>query len=267
MMPFDPLPLVSAARGAWASCLKADPMCCAARTRFVGRALRYAGRYPQRVSSGSSSVLEMAIGMDRYHVQRGESEIAVSESLFAWRGGEIVLLGEQAEDRWYPVAGVEKRRPVDRCPALVVCQYGAVRDAGAAIGVGCGAGSVPGRPGGHGGGRLGRVADRRAAGRGVTLTVRRSNVLLDARSNLGLMPSRPGHEPGVRFAPLASRAAGCGDPAVGIEVTIFLHSAEWDRWALPSAPFHLILSQVWLGLRERPPPAQEATLVSSGRPR
>src|SRR5215204_5069761 len=65
-------------------------------------------------------------------------------------------------------------------------------------------------------------------------TVRRSTVLLDAPSTLGLMPLRPGHEPGVRFAPTAPREVGSGG-AVRIEVTIFLHSAEWDRWALPSA--------------------------------
>jgi hypothetical protein len=39
--------------------------------------------------------------MDRSHVTSSESEIAVSEALFAWRGGEIVLLGEQDGDRWY----------------------------------------------------------------------------------------------------------------------------------------------------------------------
>jgi hypothetical protein len=43
--------------------------------------------------------------MDRFYVRSEESEIAVSEALFAWRGGEIVLFGEQADDRWYLARG------------------------------------------------------------------------------------------------------------------------------------------------------------------
>ncbi|MEA2527857.1 MAG: hypothetical protein QOF01_4422 [Thermomicrobiales bacterium] len=43
--------------------------------------------------------------MDRSYVQSDESEIAVSEALFVWRGGEIVLLGEHSDDRWYLARG------------------------------------------------------------------------------------------------------------------------------------------------------------------
>jgi hypothetical protein len=43
--------------------------------------------------------------MDRFHVRSEEAEIAVSEALFAWRGGEIVLLGEQSDGRWYLARG------------------------------------------------------------------------------------------------------------------------------------------------------------------
>jgi hypothetical protein len=50
-------------------------------------------------------VPEMAIAVDRSYVEREESAIAVSEALFAWRGREIVLLGEQNGDRWYLARG------------------------------------------------------------------------------------------------------------------------------------------------------------------
>jgi hypothetical protein len=43
--------------------------------------------------------------MDRSNLQCGDTEIAVSEALFGWRGGEIVLLGEQGGDRWYLARG------------------------------------------------------------------------------------------------------------------------------------------------------------------
>ena len=46
-----------------------------------------------------------AMVMDRFYVRSEESEIAVSEVLFAWCGGEIVLLGEQSEQRWYLARG------------------------------------------------------------------------------------------------------------------------------------------------------------------
>ncbi len=80
---------------------KDDPMSCAARTRSAVACIAMLVDIRERVSCGLLCFLEMAIGMDRYHVQSDESEIAVSEALFAWRGGEIVLLGEQDGDRWY----------------------------------------------------------------------------------------------------------------------------------------------------------------------
>ena len=155
-------------RHAWAPCPKDDPMSCAARTRSAVACIAMLVDIRERVSCGLLCVLEMAIGMDRYHVQSDESEIAVSEALFAWRGGEIVLLGEQDGDRWYLSRGwkcgdrlTDVRRWSFANSARFVTQ---VRR----LVLGCGAGSVPCRPGGRGGGRLGLVADRWATGRGVS---------------------------------------------------------------------------------------------------
>jgi hypothetical protein len=47
----------------------------------------------------------MTMVMDRFHVHSEESELAVSAALFAWRGGEIVLIGEQSDERWYLARG------------------------------------------------------------------------------------------------------------------------------------------------------------------
>lgn len=46
-----------------------------------------------------------AMVMDTFYVRSEESEIAGGAELFGWRGGEIVLLGEQADERWYLARG------------------------------------------------------------------------------------------------------------------------------------------------------------------
>ena len=39
--------------------------------------------------------------MDRRYFQSDEPAIGTCPALFAWRGGEIVLFGEQNDDRWH----------------------------------------------------------------------------------------------------------------------------------------------------------------------
>jgi hypothetical protein len=39
--------------------------------------------------------------MDRRFLQSDETAIGAGPALFAWRGGEIVLFGEQNGDRWH----------------------------------------------------------------------------------------------------------------------------------------------------------------------
>jgi hypothetical protein len=56
-------------------------------------------------TDGVESLQGTATSMDTFYVRNEDSEIAVSEALFAWRGGEIVLIGEQSDDRWYLARG------------------------------------------------------------------------------------------------------------------------------------------------------------------
>jgi hypothetical protein len=47
----------------------------------------------------------MARVMDRSQVRPDESDLEATQALFAWRGGEIVLFGERADDRWLLARG------------------------------------------------------------------------------------------------------------------------------------------------------------------